>query len=96
MSVAGPPPLKGKEEPKGAHKADIKDFEGVKVMANPPDSLTLEGGVTWLLIDQIKILDKEAEDKHALEIKQHGLPFVQGRATKGGKPFAYAVDYSFV
>ncbi len=37
-------------------------------MANPPDSFTTEGGTVWLLVDQIDILDKEAEEKHALAI----------------------------
>jgi hypothetical protein len=70
-AVAGLPSLKGKGgEDKPAGKADIKDFEGVKMMANPPETLPLEGGVTWLLVDQITILDKESEEKHALAINE--------------------------
>jgi hypothetical protein len=69
MSEA-PPQMtkKDKEEKKDIGVADIKDFEGVKVMANPPESIVLEGGITWLLIDQIQVLDKESEDKHGLAI----------------------------
>ncbi len=48
--------------------ADIKDWEGVKVMPTPKDSMDLEG-LTWLMVDQIEILNKDAEDKHGLQIK---------------------------
>jgi len=61
-----PPTKKGREDEKGP--ATARDFEGIKVMSNPPDSFVAEGGTTWLLIDQIDILDKESEDKHALVI----------------------------
>jgi hypothetical protein len=61
-------PKQKKTEEKGPSKADIRDFEGVKTMANPPDSIVLEGGTTWILVDQLQVLDKESEEKHALTI----------------------------
>jgi hypothetical protein len=63
-------PVKGKatDEPKSSGKADVRDFEGIKGMSNIPDTITLENGTTWLLVDQIIILDKESEEKHALAI----------------------------
>jgi hypothetical protein len=69
-AVSALAPIKGKghDEPKGSGKADVRDFEGVKAMANPPDSITLENGTTWLLVDQIQVLDKDSEEKHALAI----------------------------
>jgi hypothetical protein len=39
----------------------------MKGVPNPGDSIDLEG-TTWLLVDQIEILDKESEEKHALSI----------------------------
>lgn len=47
---------------------DIKDWEGVKVMPAPKPSLDIEG-TTWLLVDEIEILNKESEDKHLFTIK---------------------------
>jgi hypothetical protein len=55
------------EKPK---EPELKDFEGVKIMANPPEAIPLEGGVTWILIDQITVLDKESEEKHSLIINE--------------------------
>jgi hypothetical protein len=71
-AVSGPAPLKrgGGDEPRTPSKADVKDFEGVKIMSNPPESLPLEGGVTWILVDQIVVLDKDSEEKHALAINE--------------------------
>jgi hypothetical protein len=70
IAVSGPAPLKGRErdEGKGTGKADARDFESLKGMANIPDTVMLENGTTWLLVDQITVLDKESEDKHALAI----------------------------
>ncbi len=48
--------------------ADIKDWEGVKTMPNPKDTMDLEG-LTWLMVDQIEVLNKDSEDKHSLQIK---------------------------
>lgn len=56
-----------KKEPE-AKAADIKDWEGVKVMANPKESMDLDG-LTWVLVDEIKVLDNESETKHAFAIK---------------------------
>jgi hypothetical protein len=58
------------EEKKEAPKAiDIKDWEGVKAMPQPKPSMDLEG-TTWLLVDEIEILNKESEDKHIFTIKE--------------------------
>ncbi|MBP8811168.1 MAG: hypothetical protein KBG48_29695 [Kofleriaceae bacterium] len=60
-----------KEEPKEDKPkvADIKDWEGVKVMPYPKESMDLEG-LTWVLVDEIKILDNDSEAKHAFNIKE--------------------------
>jgi hypothetical protein len=71
-AVAGEKPVieapaeKKEEAPK---VADIKDWEGVKVLPAPKESMDLEG-LTWLLVDEIEILNKDSEDKHALQIKE--------------------------
>jgi hypothetical protein len=58
------------EEKKAEAKAiDIKDWEGVKSMPGPKPSMDLEG-TTWLLVDEIEILNKESEDKHLFTIKE--------------------------
>lgn len=48
---------------------DIKDWEGVKSMPQPKPSMDLEG-TTWLLVDEIEILNKESEDKHLFTVKE--------------------------
>ncbi len=60
-----------KEAPKddAPKAADIKDWEGVKVMPNPKDSMDLDG-LTWVLVDEIKILDTDSETKHAFNVKE--------------------------
>jgi len=69
-AVAGEKPvIVAPEEKKDAPKAiDIKDWEGVKVMPAPKPSMEIEG-TTWLLVDEIEILNKESEDKHLFTIK---------------------------
>jgi len=57
------------EEKKEAKAIDIKDWEGVKVLPQPKPSMDLEG-TTWLLVDEIEILNKESEDKHLFTIKE--------------------------
>ncbi|HEY4238219.1 MAG TPA: hypothetical protein VGM88_00305 [Kofleriaceae bacterium] len=58
------------EEKKDAPKvADIKDWEGVKSMPQPKPQMDLEG-LTWVLVDEIEILNKESEDKHLFQIKE--------------------------
>jgi hypothetical protein len=57
------------EKPVAAPVADLKDWEGVKNLPKPPDSLDLQG-LTWILVDQINILDKDSEDKHEFQIKE--------------------------
>jgi hypothetical protein len=48
---------------------DIKDWEGVKSMPAPKPQMDLEG-TTWVLVDEIEILNKESEDKHIFTIKE--------------------------
>jgi len=60
------PPEKKDSAPKAA---DIKDWEGVKVMPQPKPSMELEG-LTWVLVDEIEILNKESEDRHLFVIKE--------------------------
>ena len=59
-------PTEKKEE---IRAADLKDWEGVKNLPKPPDSIDLQG-LTWILVDQINILDKDSEDKHEFAIKE--------------------------
>ena len=59
-------PAEKKEE---IRAADLKDWEGVKNLPKPPDSIDLQG-LTWILVDQINILDKDSEDKHEFAIKE--------------------------
>jgi len=49
--------------------ADIKDWEGVKVLPNPKESMDLEG-LTWIMVDEIDILNKDSEEKHSFQIKE--------------------------
>jgi hypothetical protein len=59
-------PVEKKDAPK---LADIKDWEGVKAMPQPKPSMDLEG-LTWVLVDEIEILNKESEDKHLFQVKE--------------------------
>ncbi|MBV8762890.1 MAG: hypothetical protein JO257_36735, partial [Deltaproteobacteria bacterium] len=69
-AVAGEKPvLIAPEEKKEQKQADIKDWEGVKVMPQPKPQMDLEG-ITWVLVDEIEILNKESEDKHIFTIKE--------------------------
>lgn len=69
-AVAGEKPvLVAPEEKKEQKVADIKDWEGVKVMPQPKPQMDLEG-ITWVLVDEIEILNKESEDKHLFNIKE--------------------------
>lgn len=49
--------------------ADISDWEGVKKLPNPEPSMDLEG-ITWVLVDEIDILNKESEKKHEFAIAE--------------------------
>jgi len=69
-AVAGEKPVIAAPEEKKEQKAiDIKDWEGVKVMPQPKPQMDLEG-TTWVLVDEIEILNKESEDKHIFTIKE--------------------------
>jgi hypothetical protein len=69
-AVAGEKPvLIAPEEKKEQKAADIKDWEGVKVMPQPKPEMDLEG-IKWVLVDEIEILNKESEDKHIFTIKE--------------------------
>jgi hypothetical protein len=57
------------EEKKEQKAIDIKDWESVKVMPQPKPQMELEG-TTWVLVDEIEILNKESEDKHIFTIKE--------------------------
>src|SRR5262249_56179987 len=59
-------PAEKKDAPK---VIDIKDWEGVKAMPAPKPQMELEG-TTWVLVDEIEILNKESEDKHIFTIKE--------------------------
>jgi len=71
MSAVGDlkPVIVAPEEKKEEKVADIKDWEGVKVMPQPKPQMDLEG-ITWVLVDEIEILNKESEDKHIFTIKE--------------------------
>jgi len=70
-AIAGEKPMIAAPEKKDeAPKiADIKDWEGVKGMPAPKPSMDLEG-ITWVLVDEVEILNKESEDKHLFTIKE--------------------------
>jgi hypothetical protein len=69
-AVAGEKPvIAAPEEKKEQKVADIRDWEGVKVMPQPKPQMDLEG-ITWVLVDEIEILNKESEDKHIFQIKE--------------------------
>jgi hypothetical protein len=69
-AVAGEKPQIVVEDKKVEQKvADIKDWEGVKTMPQPKPQMDLEG-ITWVLVDEIEILNKESEDKHLFQIKE--------------------------
>jgi hypothetical protein len=69
-AIAGEKPvITAPEEKKEQKAADIKDWEGVKVMPAPKPQMDLEG-ITWVLVDEIEILNKESEDKHIFTIKE--------------------------
>jgi hypothetical protein len=69
-AVAGEKPvIVALEEKKETKAIDIKDWESVKVMPAPKPSMDLEG-TTWVLVDEIEILNKESEDKHIFTIKE--------------------------
>jgi hypothetical protein len=63
------PVIVAPEEKKEEKVADIKDWEGVKVMPQPKPQMDLEG-ITWVLVDEVEILNKESEDKHIFTIKE--------------------------
>lgn len=70
-AVAGEKPvITAPEKKDDAPKiADIKDWEGVKGMPQPKPSMDLEG-ITWVLVDEIEILNKDSEDKHLFQVKE--------------------------
>lgn len=69
-AVAGEKPvIAAPEEKKETKVADIKDWESVKVMPNPKPQMDLDG-ITWVLVDEIEILNKESEEKHLFTIKE--------------------------
>jgi len=70
-AVAGEKPLiQAPEEKKEVAKvADIKDWGGVKGMPQPKQQMDLDG-MTWVLVDEIEILNKDSEDKHMFTIKE--------------------------
>ena len=69
-AVAGEKALIEAPDKKEAPKlANINDWEAVKVMPAPKPSMELEG-ITWVLVDEIEILNKESEDKHIFQIKE--------------------------
>jgi len=69
-AVAGEKPVITAPQEKAEAKAiDIRDWEGVKGMPAPKPSMDLEG-TTWVLVDEIEILNKESEDRHIFTIKE--------------------------
>ncbi len=63
------PVIVAPEEKKEEKVANISDWEGVKVMPQPKPQMDLEG-ITWVLVDEVEILNKESEDKHIFTIKE--------------------------
>ncbi len=68
IAVAGEKPVI--EEAKAEIKvAELRDWEGVKEMPHPKPEIELDG-LTWVLVDEISVLDKDSEEKHAFSIKE--------------------------
>jgi len=57
LIIAGEKPVEEKK-PEKKKVAELKDWEGAKTMPHPKPTLELEG-LTWVLVDQINILDKD-------------------------------------
>jgi hypothetical protein len=70
-AVAGEKPVitAPQDKVETAKAIDIRDWEGVKGMPAPKPSMDLEG-TTWVLVDEIEILNKESEDRHIFTIKE--------------------------
>jgi hypothetical protein len=68
LMIAGEKPMEDKK-PKKEKVAELKDWVGVKSMPHPKPTLELDG-LTWVLVDQINILDKDSEEKHDFAIKE--------------------------
>ena len=81
MSAVGDlkPVIVAPEEEKEEKVADIKDWEGVKVMPQPKPQMDLEGITHWVLVDEIEILNKESEDKHIFTIEKPRTPIDRAR-----------------
>src|SRR5262249_13162512 len=47
---------------------DVNAVEFVKTLSVIPNVITLANGQQWLLIDQIELLDREVEEKHAFAV----------------------------
>ena len=69
LVISGEKPVIEDKKPDKKKVAELKDWEAVKAMPHPKPTLELEG-ITWLLVDQINILDKDSEDKHEFAIKE--------------------------
>ena len=69
LIIAGEKALVEEKKPEKKKVAELKDWEGVKTMPHPKATLELEG-LTWVLVDQINILDKDSEEKHEFAIKE--------------------------
>ncbi len=70
LAVAGEKAVieKPEEKKEEVKVAELSDWESVKQLPKPKESMDLEG-MTWLMVDQIDILDKESEEKHEFAIK---------------------------
>lgn len=69
LVIAGEKPVIEEKKKEKKKVAALKDWEGVKTMPHPKPTMELEG-LTWVLVDQINILDKESEEKHEFAIKE--------------------------
>jgi hypothetical protein len=67
--LAGEKPTVAEKKPDKRKKAELVDWEAVKVMPHPRPTMELEG-ITWMLVDQINVLDRESEEKHEFTIKE--------------------------
>ena len=70
QALAGEKPVVEVDEKEEILKvAELKDWEGVKIMPKPEQTMELEG-ITWMLVDEVNILDKDSEEKHEFSIKE--------------------------
>ena len=69
VAVAGEKAIIEEKKAEEVKVAGLEDWESVKAMPKPKAELELDG-ISWVLVDEISVLDKDSEDKHDFAIKE--------------------------